>query len=195
MHAGSIKPGCPGCDVVRRRQAFARWVVGLRSWDLTITLTFDPKKRALRPPGSGTGRLRVSPRVSEERDLRLVDASIGGDVAMGRVRRWLREGEQNLGRRIAAVVCLENHRSGHPHFHGLLGIDGGLQYGDIRILSGLWCERNGYNILERPRVIEGYAAYAAKYMSKDLKQGGVIFWPEHGLLTDRKLHRPPYTGG
>lgn len=184
VHGARYSLGCPRCEGLRRKQAFADWVAGLRRWDLTITLTFDPKRRAVVPPGPQFAgqRLRISPRVTEA-GVRLSDVSLSGDVAQRRVKRWLRECQEALGRRICGIICLENHKSGEPHFHGLLGLDGGLQMGDVRTLSGLWFSRNGYNRLEVPLSVGDCAKYAAKYMSKDLREGGVMFWPEIGSLT------------
>lgn len=165
------------CESLRRAQAFADWAAAWRKWDLTITLTFDPKRRVVVPPGSGTGRLKISPRVTET-GITLRDVALTGDVAQRRVKRWLKDGEQLLQRKLTGIVCLENHQSGWPHFHGLLAVDGGLRYGDLAVLSHEWFEKNGYNRLEPPIDVNGCARYAAKYMSKDLKEGGVIFWPD-----------------
>jgi len=157
----------------------------MRPWDLTMTLTFDPKRRVPVPPGVQRGShslsSSISPRVTEG-GVRLSDVTLAGDVATRRVKTWLKAGSDRLGRRLVGVVCAETHKSGAPHFHGLLGVDGGLEQGDIAELGGLWFQLNGYNMLEVPRSVRDVAIYASKYMSKDLKDGGVLFWPERGGL-------------
>lgn len=168
----------------RRRDAWAQWVAQLRPWHLFGALTFDQRRpRGPRPPGPGTGRLRLAPRLSEDGSVRLSDVPLTADVARTRVRAWLRDGEEVVGRRLSAVVALEYQKSGWPHFHPLLGVDGGLQGGEIAALGQLWFRRNGYAKLEVPRVIGDVAAYASKYLTKELEVGDVVVWPRRGPLS------------
>lgn len=195
IHGARVTVGCVYCEPERRKTAFTNWVANMRPWHLTITLTFDPKRRTPVPPGAQRGAHPlsscISPRVTDDAGrntppIRLSDVALTGDVAQHRVKKWLKDGQERLGRRISGVVCLENHKNGAPHFHGLLGLDGDLQDGDIRELGQLWFKRNGYNRLEIPRSVNDVASYAAKYMSKDIKDGGVIFWPSTGPLSAKE---------
>lgn len=192
IHGAKVAVGCQYCEPERRKTAFTNWVANMRPWHLTITLTFDPKRRPPTPPGPQRGShplsSNISPRITDGSctPVRLSDVTLTGDVAQRRVLSWLRDGQERIGRRISGVVCLENHKNGAPHFHGLIGIDGGLQDGDIRELGTLWFQRHGYNRLEIPRSVNDVAAYAAKYMSKDIKDGGVIFWPSSGSLSAKE---------
>jgi hypothetical protein len=124
----------------------------------------------------------VSPRLSEDGSIRLADAPMAGDVAKSRVRRWLKDGEELLGRPVSAIVAMEHHKSGWPHFHGLLGIDGGLRGREIAALGQLWYGANGFNKIEVPRSVGDCAAYAAKYLTKELDVGGVLIYPARGAL-------------
>lgn len=192
VHGSLVQVGCGYCEPERRKQAFADWVAHMRPWDLTITLTFDPKRRRARPPGPQRGSSPlsscISPRVTEG-GVRLSDVALSGDVALRRVKTWLGDARQALDRPLAGVVCMELHKSGEPHFHGLVGIDGGLRKGDVIELSSLWYQRNGYNRLEIPESVRDVAVYASKYMLKDMKDGGVLFWPEKGTLGIREGKR------
>lgn len=187
VHGTTAVVDCDGCLPTRRHDAWAQWVARLRPWDLTATLTLDPAKRgeswlgAQRDAG-GSGRLKWSPRLREDGSIRLADAPMAGDVARSRVRRWLRDGEQLLGRPVAAVVAMEHHKNGWPHFHGLIGVDGGLRGREIAALGTLWHQRNGWNRIEIPRSVGDCAAYAAKYLTKDLDEGGVLIHPANGPL-------------
>ena len=78
-----------------------------------------------------------------------------------------------MGRRVEYVVAMEFHKTGWPHFHPLLDV-GELQEGDIQRVGGLWFRQNGYARLERPRNSQRVAAYAAKYLFKDIASGDVV---------------------
>ncbi len=177
-------------DRERARDAWTNWVSSLRDWHLFGGLTFDPKRRRLVPPGpqKNSTPSREAPRLTEDGQLRLSDAPLASDVARCRVRNFLRDGESLLGRRIAAIVALEYHKNGWPHFHPLLSIEGGLRGGEIASLGGLWFEASGYNRLEVPRSSSDVCSYAAKYLTKGLDRGDIIIWPERGPLKfpDRK---------
>lgn len=164
--------------------AWANWVGELRSWHLFGGLTFDPRRRVPRPPGSQRfgEKTRESPRLTEDGRVRLGDAPMSADVARGRVRSFLRDGEDVLHRRLAAVVALEYQKNGWPHFHPLLSVEGGLEGGEIAALGNLWFQRCGGNRLEVPASSSDVCAYAAKYLSKGLDRGDVLFWPEKGPI-------------
>jgi hypothetical protein len=125
---------------------------------------------------------RESPRLTEDGRIRLKDAPMSRDVARGRVRTFLRDGGELLGRRITGVVAMEYQRNGWPHFHPLLGIEGGLRGGEVAALGGLWFKASGGNRLEVPRDLGDCCAYAGKYLTKGLDRGDVIIWPERGPL-------------
>jgi hypothetical protein len=103
-------------------------------------------------------------------------------VAVGRVREFCRQGETALRRRLYAVVALEAHRNGWPHFHPLISVQGGLEGHEISTLGGLWYRASGYGRLEVPRSREDVCAYSAKYLTKSFDRGEVVIWPERGEL-------------
>ncbi len=183
-HGSTAVLDCGGCEGTRRHDAWAQWVGSIRPWDLTATLTLDPRKRGQTWLGAqrGSGLTRMSPRLREDGSIRLADAPMAGDVARSRVRRWLKDGVELLGRPVAGVVAMEHHKNGWPHFHGLLGIDGGLRGREIAALGQLWFQANGYAELEVPRSVGACAAYAAKYLTKELDAGDVLIYPARGAL-------------
>lgn len=148
--------------------AWGEWIQGMGDWHVFGALTYDQERR--RPDGRGG---RIAP---------------GADVARGHVLKWLKEAPKSLGRPVeAAVVALEYQKNGWPHFHPLLRLPGGLQGNEFSQLGGAWFERHGYAKLEVPRSPSDVCAYAAKYLSKDLSRGDVIFWPLKGSLG---VHQP-----
>jgi cell wall-associated NlpC family hydrolase len=60
---------------------------------------------------------------------------------------------------------------------------GHLRPGSCSALGQSWFRRHGYARLEAPRSPADTATYAAKYLSKDLSRGDVIFWPPRGPLS------------
>jgi hypothetical protein len=185
VHGATVALDCEYCEPVRRGTAFAHWIAGIRPWDLTVTLTYDPKRRKPTPPGPQRhGPLTFSPRVTET-GIRLSDVALTRDVATSKLKRFLRSAPETLGedRKLAGVLALELHNNSWPHWHGLIAIDTGLQDGDIAKLGRLWFGQNGGNRIERPRSIRDCAIYAAKYMSKDPRDGDVLFWPPVGSLS------------
>jgi len=106
--------------------------------------------------------------------------TLSSDVARSRVKRFLTIAEDALQRRVAALIALEYHKNGWPHFHPLLSIEGGLGGGEIATLSRLWFDACGYNRLEVPRNAGAVCEYASKYLVKGLDIGDVMIWPEKG---------------
>lgn len=163
---------------------WAAWIAGMRFWDLTATLTFDPKRRPVVPPGpqrtGANGRLAWPTRLTEAGAT--VNSPMAPDVAQSFVRRWLRTSERANGEPVAAVVGLEYHKNGWPHFHALLG--GNSLGGDVQrsYLEQTWRELAGYCRIEAPRSVADCAAYASKYLVKDLERGTVLLWPPGGRL-------------
>jgi hypothetical protein len=154
---------CPVSDLLQReaRDAWSGWVAEMGEWHVFGALTYRQRGRTTVP---------------------------GADVAKRHVQRWLREAERSIGRPVeAAVVALEYQRNGWPHFHPLLRLPGGLQAGDLAGMGQSWYRHHGYARLEPPRERSAVAAYAAKYLTKDLSRGDVIFWPARGTLS---AHQP-----
>ena len=150
-------------------EAWGNWIASLGEWHVFGALTYDQNRRLRMAVHNGSGMP-------------------GADVARAHVRRWLSEGSRLLGRPIeAGVVALEYQKNGWPHFHPLLRIAGGLTGNEFRTLGQAWFRRHGYARLEVPRDQGDVAAYAAKYLSKDLSRGDVLFWPVRGRLSD---HQP-----
>jgi len=143
------------------KEAWGEWIASMGDWHVFGGLTYDQRRRRTVP---------------------------GADVARAHVRRWLRRasGPGELAVE-AGVVALEYQRNGWPHFHPLLRLRGGAQAGDYARLGQLWFKDHGYARLEPPRSKLEVATYAAKYLSKDLSRGDVLFWPVHGSM---QLHQP-----
>jgi hypothetical protein len=196
------------------REQYGTFIAGLGRWDYFGGLTYDQRRqrprwaaddrpivhggqlaairRVVLHPSFGSKPLRVAPIAAVGADgagnpaVRLgQDMRPGRDSAIGRVEWFLREGQRQLGRKIeAAVVALEYQKNGWPHFHPLLRLEGGVQDGDLRTLGPIWYQVAGYARLEVPRVRDEVCAYAAKYLSKGLDRGDVVFWPSAGDLRE-----------
>lgn len=140
---------------------WGKWISGMGEWHVFGGLTYDPGKHPSKP---------------------------GNDVVRAHARRWLRDFSRGAAPRVeAAVVALEHHKSGWPHLHPLIRLRGGVQRGDFARLGQAWFTPHGYAKLEIPRDRLDVAAYAAKYLSKDLALGDVVFWPVRGSLSE---HQP-----
>jgi hypothetical protein len=114
----------------------------------------------------------------------------GADVVRAHARRWLREAPRACGRPVeAAVIALEYQRNGWPHLHPIVRLPGGLHPGDLATLGTAWYRQHGIAKLEVPRSAPDVCRYAAKYLSKDLNRGDVIFWPPRGPLS---VHQPGF---
>ena len=134
----------------RARGEFAQWIAGAYEWHYFGGLTFDQR------------------RVPQERlwGDTWVPRRISRDVAVARAKRFMRQAEKALGRRLVMVVALEAHRNGWPHFHPLIHVEGGRRRGDLQTIGPVWYELNGYEHLEL-RFPEQAARYCGKYMVKD----------------------------
>jgi hypothetical protein len=142
-------------------EAWGKWVAEMGEWHVFGALTYDQRRRTTVP---------------------------GSDVARAHVRRWLRDAPRRASVVVeGAVVAMEYQKNGWPHFHPLLRLSGGAGPGDFGRLGQLWFKDHGYARLETPRSRDAVSAYAAKYLSKDLDKGDVIFWPLRGPLT---THQP-----
>jgi len=131
------------------------------------TFTFDPWSMGLAAGGSKEGRALVAvPTVS----LR---------CATRRFQYFLDHASEAVGRLVVGVIAVEEHRTGQPHGHGVLGIEGGLVYPDVQNLSFLWRGPrpmgNGFIRLEKPWSQEDVTGYCAKYMAKDASD--MVFSP------------------
>lgn len=186
-HRQRVLTGCPTCDQLRAQQAFAMSLATWQPWHVMTTLTFDAvKATAPVPPGTQRhgGRLLLPARLAEEEDGdRGPRRPVTVDAAVRRVEGWLKRGQKELGRPVKAFVALESHRSGEPHFHGLLSVAGGLVEGDELLrLWRLWFERNGAAQLDRPASVDHCASYGAKYIAKEVRDSRIILWPNARAL-------------
>jgi hypothetical protein len=77
-------------------------------------------------------------------------------------------------------VALEYHKSGWPHLHPLLRFAGAQGDTTYATVGRPWYQANGYARLEKPRDQVDVAAYASKYLVKELDHGTVTFWPQRG---------------
>lgn len=103
------------------------------------------------------------------------------DTALRHARAWLFRSDRALaGRLEAGVLALEYQQNGWPHFHPLLRLAGGLHGDEFARLGQDWFKRHGYARLEQPRDQDDVAAYASKYLVKDLSRGDVMLWPLRG---------------
>jgi len=136
------------------------WLADMAKWDLYGTLTYDPKRCRL-IPGRRDG----------ERSMP------GMDVVKAHAFRWLRQGPVAVGRPVtAAVVGIERHKSGWPHMHTLVKFPAGVQKGDLAGMGQAWYREHGFAKLELPRSRDDVAIYVAKYVSKDIDVGDLIFF-------------------
>lgn len=140
----------------RVREASAEWLTQLFPVDYFLTGTYD--------------RQRLVERLSIDDPLPRVSVWKAERDGAG----FIRGASKALGRPIAAVVCVEAHRDGSAHVHGLLGL-GEPQTGDWEALRRLWFVRHGRVRLEAPRSPGDVAGYCAKYLTKDV--AGLVFSP------------------
>ena len=138
--------------------ALGEMIAGLLDWDLFGTMTYDQRRYPRERLWCDTWVPRVVP----------------GDRAKKDFFGWAGDASGALGRRIEFVVGMEYQKNGWPHFHALLDL-GGLDDGDIARIGLLWYARYGYDRLEIPRSVADCAAYAAKYLVKDISRGDVLF--------------------
>ena len=98
----------------------------------------------------------------------------GRESVIARFKDFVRAAEGSVQRKIEYVVALEYQKNGWPHLHPLLDIQG-VTPGDIARVGRLWFRMSGGNKLSEPRNSRQCAAYAAKYLSKDIDKGDVLF--------------------
>lgn len=166
------------------QEAWGEWIAAMGDWHVFGALTYAQRRRPYVPPGAQ----RVTEFASPQRLRQAPPGNPGADVGKRHVMRWLRDVQLPGERQVeAAVVALEYQKNGWPHFHPLLRLPGGLQKGDIVALGTAWFAPHGYAKLEAPRSATDVCEYAAKYLSKDLGRGDVIFWPRRGPMT---THQP-----
>lgn len=142
-------------------EAWGEWIASIGEWHVFGGLTYDPRKVLARPNDATVRR---------------------------HVREWLGRTPGHPSVFVeAAVVAIEHHKSEWPHCHPLLRVSGGLAPGTIRDLGQAWFQRHGWADLERPKAPRAVAEYAAKYLSKDLGRGDVLFWPPAGPIAVHQL--------
>lgn len=115
-------------------------------------------------------------------DGRIAPPLLTRDVAERFVKRWLRQGERAFGAPLTAIAALEYHKNGAPHFHALLTKTEAFNVVQVQWLGDCWRELAGFIRLEEPRSVADCAAYASKYLTKDLDRGTVLLWPSGGPL-------------
>lgn len=142
-------------------EAWGEFIAGQGEWHVFGGLTYDADRHERMPSGDSARRHALS--------------WLGGRLRPGGVQVE------------AAVVAIEHHKSGWPHLHPLLRLKGGLHPGALVELGQEWYGAHGYAQLEPPRDRLAVAAYASKYLAKDLDHGDVIFWPRRGPLS---VHQP-----
>jgi hypothetical protein len=111
--------------------AMAEWLGQLATWDICAMLTYDPDRNAVRWPSLALSWMVRNPLIAEEH-----------------VRMWLVRCEQLLGSPLQAVFTQEYHRSGWPHWHGLLAT-GGISGDDRVLLEHEWLATRGYAQIAR----------------------------------------------
>jgi hypothetical protein len=143
---------------------------------LFATLTFDPLNIEM-----------AGPLVGKERREVMALPTVSRWCAMRRFDYFLRHASRVVGAPTMGVIALEDHRSGQPHGHGVLGKEGGLVGGDIGQLSRLWrsIRGNGWIRLEEPFSDQDVTKYCAKYMAKDASE--LVF--SKGLMRGSTLGR------
>ena len=144
--------------VEQAKEAMGKMVAGLRQWELFGTMTYDPNRYPKE-------RMWVTYEVPR---------AVPGDRAKKDFLGWVNDASGALGRPMEFVCGLEYQKNGWPHFHALLDL-GGVRDGDIARIGPLWYDRYGYDRLEIPRSVGDCAAYAAKYLVKDISRGDVLF--------------------
>jgi hypothetical protein len=146
------------------------WLADMTRWDVFGTLTYDPKRCRL-IPGRRDG----------ERSMP------GMDEVKRHAYRWLRRGPFAVGQPVqAAVVGIERHKSGWPHMHTLLKFPTGVQKGLLSGMGQAWFAEHGYAKLELPRSRDDVAIYVAKYVSKDIDRGDILFFRCRDLVAARQ---------
>lgn len=145
----------------RCRVELGGFVGQLAEWGLFMTLTFDPLAMG------GTSQAAI-----DKGREQLAVPNVSRWTAMRRFGYFLEHASGAVGRPTVGVIALEEHQSGQPHGHGLVGIEGGVVGGEIGLLSRLWrrYKGNGWIRLEEPRSQQDVAAYCAKYMAKDASE-------------------------
>lgn len=131
--------------------AAGEWIASMREWDLYVTLTYDPKRVAGRAPTSAVDAVAPSAYASRRH-----------------VDQWAEDGARIVRSRFGAVLALEHHHSGWPHWHGLVSADGIGKLG-FTGLSRAWFANHGFasfvRVADQP--YEALAGYIGKYLAKE----------------------------
>jgi hypothetical protein len=156
----------------RYHDAMGAWISQLKPWYLFArSLTFDPLDMA------AAGRAREGIRsekveLDQETRRRLLVPALTFATAQRHLDYFVNAASGVLGRPTYSVGALEPHKSGQPHGHLVVSIEGGLKYGDIKALHRLWrsSRGNGSIYLVEPKSRGDVAGYCAKYLAKDLSE-------------------------
>jgi len=139
------------------QQAMGPWIASLAAWDWYVTLTYDPKR-------------------SPSLDKPPTDPTCTRQAA-----KWLTDIHDRASTFLVAVMALEHHQSGWPHWHGLVKT-GHIPHAGAKALYKEWYSLHGYARIEpvgRPDVIP-IADYVAKYLCKEGAET-IIDWRPRAL--------------
>lgn len=133
------------------------------TWDLFVTLTFDPKK---------------------------VD-SFDYEQCQNRVSKWLNNLKSRYCKDLQYLIVPELHKSGRYHFHGVFknieGLDlvySGKQDTDGTPIYNIDCYTYGFTTATYIKSHEKVCSYVAKYITKELSghlKGKKHYWVSRGL--------------
>jgi len=148
-------------------EAWGEWVTGLAPWQLFGALTYDPKRT--KPDGTLAYGHERGPSTESVQKA---------------VRKWHRDSEKLVGR-MAVVAAIEAHKTGWPHVHPLVAFTHDLEPGELAAVGQVWYKMSGFARLEVPRSRDAVAAYASKYVTKELERGDVLLLGPLGAMERR----------
>lgn len=132
------------------RAASVGWLASLRRWDLYATLTYDPARFGIARDRDGDA--------SYTRSVQACVSDLDG---------YVKSLSAVLHRPVDAAAAVELHKSGWPHAHALLAMEGVNSLGFIRT-GRLWFDNHGYARLRRvdSSRLPQLSAYITKYFTK-----------------------------
>lgn len=155
---------CPACLRARAKLWRQRMVSEIRAaertWFITLTLSPEAHYKAL-----CAARLRLSrggtrfDELSPEEQFAERHRSINDELT-----RFVKRVRKNSGSEIRLILVCEAHKSGLPHYHGLIhegSIDRPVRYS---VLKNAW--REGFGAYKLVHEGDAPAGYCAKYLSK-----------------------------
>lgn len=149
----------PSCS----EDGYGSWLAGLRLWDISGTLTFDPKKTTL--PGGPWEVIYLE----GVKDILL---------------RFHNFAARLLGRETAAFYVIEPHESEAPHIH-LLSDCRGIEADEAEVIESAWASRYGVAKVEPVEDVDHAAAYVAKGLATF--RSDMVITREISQLPEEKL--------